>query len=45
MYYFNNNKYNCFLLKKNGSSKALDRILKTFFLFQSEFDYYKIIID
>ena len=45
MYYFNNKKYNCFLLNKNGSSKALDGILNSFFLFQSEFDYYKIEAD
>ena len=45
MYFYNNNNYNCHLLYKNGGSKKLDGILNTFFLFQSEFDYYKIIID
>ena len=45
MYYFNNNKYYCFLLNKNGTSKFLNGILNTLFLFKSEFDYYKIIVD
>ena len=45
MYYFNNNKYYCLLLHKNGGSEHLDGILNTFFLFQSEFDYYKILTD
>ena len=45
MYYFNNNKYYSFLLNKNGTSKFLNGILNTLFLFKSEFDYYKIIAD
>ena len=45
MYYFNINKYYSFLLNKNGTSKFLNGILNTLFLFKSEFDYYKIIAD
>ena len=42
MYYFHNNQYYCILLHKDGRSEELSGTLNTFFLFQSEFDYYKI---